>query len=297
MKSPSSGINIGGWWYGLDQRAKIALAVGLGVFVIILCIAAVLVARTAFAPAQSEPTEESTASATRVPTEPPPTWTPKPTETPPPPTDVPVPTDTPVPADAQGDVVTYDDALDPVEEFPPGIDILVANIGSDLSVPFDAAGEVPDALAEFATDEDVLLWIELQEALPDPPEDKLEWIFVLDVDSDSETGRPAGARPVNPDLGYEAAVSLSYNPDNEVYSTYYAVWDDETGGWITSSEVRYTIDDSGTLIGLAVSREALTEAIAETSGTTVVPDAVLGRAAALAGQGAERIADFYPDLP
>ena len=98
-------------------------------------------------------------------------------------------------------------------------------------------------------------------------------------------------------MGYEAAVSLSYNPDNEEYSTYYAIWDDETGGWITSSEVRYYIDDSGTLIGLAVSREALTDAIAEASGTTVVSDAVLGRAAALSGQGAERIADFYPDLP
>jgi hypothetical protein len=296
MKSPSSGINISGWWYGLDQRAKIGLAVGLAVSVIILCIAAVLVATKVFAPAQSEPTGEATSEATLVPTEPPPTWTPRPTE-PPPPTDLPLPTDTAVPADAQGDVVTYDDALDPVDEFPAGIDILVASIGPDMSVAFESAEAVPDALAEWATDEDLLLWIELQEPLPDPPEGRLEWIFILDVDSDSETGRPAGARPINPDLGYEAAVSLSYNPDNEQYVTYYAVWDAETGGWTTSSEVRYLVDDSRTLIGLAVSREALSEAIAESSGTAVVPDAVLGRAAALAGQGAERVADFYPDLP
>jgi hypothetical protein len=297
MKSPSSGVNIAGWWYGLDQRAKIGLAVGLGVFVIILCIAAVLVARTAFAPAQSEPTEEATSAATSAPTKPPPTWTPEPTEAPPPPTDIPVPTDTPVPADGQGDILTYDDALDPVDEFPAGIDILAASIGPDMSVSFEGAGEVPDALADWATDEELLLWIELQDALPDPPEAKLEWIFVLDVDGDTETGRPAGARPINPDLGYEAAVSLSYDPDSEQYGTYYAVWDSETAGWITSGEVRYYVDDSGTLIGLAVSREALSEAIAEASGTTVTPGSVLGRAAALAGQGAERVADFYPDLP
>jgi hypothetical protein len=208
-----------------------------------------------------------------------------------------VPTDTPVPTDAQGDVVTYDDALDAVEEFPAGIDILVASIGADMSVSLDVAGEVPDALADWATDDELLLWIELQDALPDPPEAKLEWIFVLDVDGDTETGRPAGARPINPDLGYEAAVSLSYSPDSEQYTTYYAVWDAETGGWTTSPEVRYIIDDSGTLIGLAVSQEALTEAIAEASGTTVVPGSVMGRVAALAGQGAERVADFYPDLP
>jgi hypothetical protein len=297
MKSPSSGIDVSGWWYGLDQRAKIGLAVGLGVFVIILCIATVLVARTVFAPAQSEPTGEATMLATSAPTEPPPTRTPEPTEVPPSPTNPPVPTDTPAPADAQGDVVTYNDALEPVEEFPAGIDILVASIGPDMSIPFDAAGEVPDALADWATDDEVLLWIELQDAVPDAPEDRLEWIFVLDVDGDPETGQPAGARPINPDLGYEAAVSLSYNPDNEQYVTYYAVWDAETEGWTTSSEVRYYIDESGTLIGLAVSRETLIEAVAEASGTTVVPGSVLGRAAALAGQGAERIADFYPDLP
>ena len=297
MKSPSSGLNISGWWYGLDQRAKIGLAVGLAVFVIILCIAAVLVARTAFAPAQPEPTEEATSSATPVLTTPPPTWTPEPTEAPPAPTDPPVPTDTPVPTDAQGDVVTYDDALDAVEEFPTGIDILRASIGPDMSISLDAAGDIPDALADWATDDELLLWIELRDALPDPPEAKLEWIFVLDVDGDVETGRPAGARPINPDLGYEAAVSLSYSPDSEQYATYYAVWDADTGGWVTSSEVRYTIDDSGTLIGLAVSREAFTEAIAEASGTTVVPGSVMGRVAALAGQGAERVADFYPDLP
>jgi hypothetical protein len=297
MKSPSSGLDISGWWYGLEQRAKLALAIGLGVFVIILCITAVLVARTALAPTQPEPTEEATSSATLVPTTPPPTWTPEPTEAPPSPTDPPVPTDTPVPADAQGDVVTYDDALDSVEEYPAGIDILVASIGPDSSVPFDAAKDVPDALADWSTDDELLLWVELQEALPDLPEDKLEWVFILDVDGDTETGRPAGARPVNPDLGYEAAVSLSYSPDNEQYVTYYAVWNAETGGWITSSEVRYFVDDSGTLIGLAVSRQALTEAIAEASGTTVVPGSVLGRVAALAGQGAERVADFYPDLP
>jgi hypothetical protein len=294
MKSSTSGIGISGWWYNLDQRAKIGLAVGLGVFVVILCIAAILIARSAFAPSPTEPTVMSPLSV--LPTVAPPTRTPSPTDVPSP-IDTPVPTATPVPTDAQGDIVTYDDALAPVEDVPAGVDIRTASVGPDMKVTLGIPAEVPEPLVGWAADDDVLLWIELYDPIPDPPTERLEWIFVLDVDGDVETGRPAGDRPINPDLGYEVAVSLYYDPDRAQFFTYYAVWDADTASWVTSADVRYTIDESRTLIGLAVSRAALVAAVESASGVTVVDSAVMGRVAALAGQGAARVADFYPNVP
>ena len=61
--------------------------------------------------------------------------------------------------------------------------------------------------------------------------------------------------------------------------------------------VRYTMDESGALIGLAVPRAELIQSVTDNSGVTTVPDGVKGRAAAFSGTGAERIADFYPELP
>ena len=61
--------------------------------------------------------------------------------------------------------------------------------------------------------------------------------------------------------------------------------------------MRYYLDDSRTLIGLAVSLDALTDAVVQTTGVTALTEAVKGRAAALAGAGEQRTIDFYPDLP
>jgi hypothetical protein len=57
------------------------------------------------------------------------------------------------------------------------------------------------------------------------------------------------------------------------------------------------MDESGVLIGLAVSREGLIQSVADNSGVTTAPDGVKGRMAAFSAAGAERIADFYPELP
>ena len=82
MKGSASRIDIAGWWYELDQRVKIGLTVGLGVVVIILCIAAILLARTFFPGGQAEPTMAATSPPSVMPTKPPPTWTPQPTAVP-----------------------------------------------------------------------------------------------------------------------------------------------------------------------------------------------------------------------
>jgi hypothetical protein len=296
MKSPTSRIDIAGWWYELDQRVKIGLTVGLGVVVILLCILAILVAGNLFPSGETaEPTAEPTSAVSIVPTELPPTWTPKPTD-PPEPTDEPTvePTQPAFLPDDQGDAVVYETG-NPVDETPAGADIRVASIGAGLGVAIESPVEVPEELAELATEADVLLWIELYEPIPEAPAQNLEWFFALDMDGDTATGRPAGQRPINPDLGYEVAIALTYDPATSAYSAYCLVW--QAGSWVAGPAARYYVSESGTLIGLAVSREALVAKVSEASGVTAAPDAVKGRVAALAGKGAERIADFYPELP
>jgi hypothetical protein len=293
MKGSTSRVDIAGWWYELDQRVKIGMAVGLGVIVIILCIAAILLARTFFPPA-TKPTATIESPVSVVPTTPPPTSKPKPTDTPAP-TDTPTPEPAPAfPPDAEGDAFIYETG-DPAEEIPEGVDIRVASVGADMKVALGLPVEVPEELAGWAAEDEMLVWIELYEPIPESPTEKLEWMFVLDMDGDTGTGRPAGQRPINPDLGYEVAVALAYDPGSEAYSAYCLVW--AAGSWVAGPEVRYYTNESRTLIGLAVSREALIESVTTNSGVTAVPDGVKGRAAAFSGTGAGRSVDFYPELP
>jgi hypothetical protein len=295
MKSPASRVDIAGWWYELDQRVKIGAAVGLGLIVIILCVAAILLARTLISPSSPlEPTLDAEAPVSVVPTAPPPTWTPAPTEAPPTEVPTPEPTTPAFAVDAQNDAVVYETG-NPVEEIPDGIDIRIANIGADLAVALESPVEVPEALTGWATEDEVLLWVELYEPVPEEPTEKLEWFFALDMDGDTATGRPAGQRPINPDLGYEVAIALAYDPGTGAYSTYCLVW--AAGSWVAGPAVRYTMDESGVLIGLAVPRAELVQSVTDNSGVTTVPDGVKGRVAAFSAAGAARIADFYPELP
>ena len=204
----------------------------------------------------------------------------------------------PVTIDARGDVVTYTSGS-PVEAPPAGVDIRVASVGPDRQVvlqPTEGAG-VPEELAGWAGEEEILLWISLYEPVSDRPP-YMEWLFVLDLDREMDTGRPAGAVRISPDLGYEAAVGVAYDPESGSYEPFFLVWDREQGGLVSGPELpRWTVDEARTTIGFALSLETLRQSVTETTGVTLVPDAVKGRAAALAYEGEKRVIDFYPDLP
>ena len=94
--------------------------------------------------------------------------------------------------DAQGDAFVYETGA-PVEEIPAGIDIRVASIGADMAVALESPEEVPEALAGWASEDEVLLWVQLYEPIPEEPAEKLEWFFALDMDGDTATGRPGKA--------------------------------------------------------------------------------------------------------
>ncbi len=312
---PDFRINIAHWW--IDQSRGIKIVVmALFVIAVVLCIGAVLIAGMSLlpssaptdtpAPTAASSTTAALATSTVVPT-PKPTDTPAPTETPTlPPTETPTlePTPEPTatatatpPSDAQGDVGDYGSG-EPVEEPPAGVDIRVASPGSDLRVALQPGEGTPAELAEWATEGEALLWIALHEPVPDPPVRYLEWLFALDLDGDLETGRQPGAARINPDLGMEVAIGVYYSPASEEYAAYFLVWDPEQGVLAPQvGPVRFTLDESRTLIGLALSLETLTQTVTQTADVTVALEAVKGRAAALSDVEGQRMIDFYPDRP
>jgi len=229
------------------------------------------------------------------------TCAPSPTPEPPPTV---APTDTPTleaiappSADPQGDVGAYESGA-PVEGIPAGVDIISASPSPDLHVPLQPAEGVPVELTGWAAEGEILLWIVLHEPIPNPPPVYMNWLFVLDVDGNTATGRPAGSRRINPDLGDEAVIGVSYDPATNSYDPYFLVWDAAQGNWVTGPEgIRYHIDDSRTLVALALPLETLTQSVAQTSDVTLAPEAVKGRAAADSYVGEQRVIDFYPALP
>jgi hypothetical protein len=228
----------------------------------------------------------------------PPTPTPAPTSThAPTATPTPEPTPTAPPPDPQGDVGTYESGA-PVGLPPAGVDIRAASAGPDLRVDLQPTAGVPAELAGWAAEGEILLWIALYEPFPAAPPVYTDWLFALDLDGNPATGRPAGAARINPDLGTEAAIGVSYNLTSATFEPYFWIWDPAQGDWAVGPDVvRLYQNDSRTLIGLALPLETLTQNVAQTTGVTLVPEAVKGRAAALTYTGEQAVIDFYPNRP
>lgn len=226
-----------------------------------------------------------------------PSPTPIPTLTPiPSPTPTPTPEPTSVPTDSRGDVGAYESGV-PVEGVPPGVDIRSASVGTDLRVDLKSTVGVPEELIGWLAEGEVLLWIVLYEPIPDPPV-YTDWLFVLDLDGDIATGRPAGAARINPDLGDEVVVGALYDPTIAEYSPYFLVWDSAEGSWVDGPDgMRFYMGESRTVVGFALPLETLTQAAEGTTGVMFAPEAAKGRAAVLSFAGEQTVVDFYPDRP
>jgi hypothetical protein len=295
-----------------QQRAKRVWAAVFGAAIfLVLCVGAALVAYPLLQ-STAEPTQAGTSPAVDEPATPVPALTLLPTHTSLPNTPIPTHTPSPMaaptlapspepsstpPSDAQGDVGTYENG-DPVEGVPGGVDIRAAGIGADRRVALQPTGGEPPELAGWATGDEVLLWVSLYDPVPDPPATFTDWVFVLDVDGDVTSGRPAGAVRINPDLGYEVAIGVSYSDASGEYEPYFLVWDAARSALVAGSdEPRFTLNESRALIGLALPLETLTQTVAQTSGVTLAPGEVNGRVAVVSRAGDQRVVDFYPDRP
>jgi len=193
-------------------------------------------------------------------------------------------------------VIIYDTS-EPVAAFPGGVDIQAANVGADLLVSLQPTDGTPAELIEWANEGDVLLWVSLYDPIPDPPAAFTDWVFVLDVDGDQTSGRPPATVLVNPDLGYEAAIGVSYNEASGNYEPYFLVWDAAQLRLVSAGRPRFVVNESRTLIGLALPLASLTENVSQIAGVTLDPASVKGRVAAQSVVGGRKVIDVYPDLP
>jgi hypothetical protein len=213
------------------------------------------------------------------------------------PTATPSPEPTAPPDDSRYDVVPYDGGS-PVDDAPAGVDIRISSLAPDLGLTLVPPVGAPEELSDWATGDELLLWTFLYTPVPDPPDVYIEWLFALDLDGDTSTGRAAGAARINPDMGDEAVLGVSYDPASGEYVPYLLVWDSDQEGWETVPEmVRYTLSESRTVIGLAVSLEDLVRVVERTAGVTAESDAARGRAGVLSYVGEQAVIDFYPDRP
>ena len=93
-------------------------------------------------------------------------------------------------------------------------------------------------------------------------------------------------------------MGISYDPSTGSYDPYFLVWDTAQGSWVSWTEgVRYYLGGSRTVVALALPLDAFTQAVSQTSGVTLSPEAIRGRVAAESYAGEQRVIDFYPDLP
>jgi hypothetical protein len=216
------------------------------------------------------------------------------------PTSTPVPTvgatETPLPEptvafplDLQGDVVDYNTGA-AVEGIPTGLDIQSASVAPDLHVTLQPGDAVPGELVGWATEGEALLWIALYEPVPEGA--RIQWFIVLDVDGNGSTGRAPGSRDINTGLGDEIAVTVAHATGQITVW----VWDANGATFVDGpAGARYTVTESGTVVGIALPLEALTQAVSEHAGVTILPEAVRGRVAADAYIGEQRIIDYYPN--
>lgn len=211
-----------------------------------------------------------------------------------------VPTETPVPPtaapdlDPQGDVEIYETEAQ-VASFPGGVDIKAGSVQpNNLRVVLQPAAEdIPEELAGWATEGEALIWISLYDPIPDPPAVTTRWIFVLDTDGNTATGRPPGTYKVNRGLGDEIALLLNYS--GGAYTIEAWVWDIASGGFATGpSGVRYNIGASRTLVALAFPLDTWTQEVQQRSGVTVDLEAAKGRVAVDA-YPEQRVIDYYPN--
>lgn len=224
-----------------------------------------------------------------------PTPTPSPTPTPAP-SPTPTTAATPMPlADPQSDVEFYSSgAL--ADTYPDGVDIMNASVAGDRRITLQSMEGVPQPLIGWPQEGEALLWIALYEPVPETMEVRTDWLFALDLDGDTATGRPVGSARVNPDIGMETAVGVYYDPAAEQFATYFLVWNSAQGGWTDGPDVvRYTFSPDRTMVGLALPLDTLQQQVSEVTGVTWVPEATTGRAAAVSYTEPEAVIDLYPE--
>jgi hypothetical protein len=200
--------------------------------------------------------------------------------------------------DDVGDLASFD-TLAPIATAPPGTDIRTVcfNGGRQLvrTIPGELAGEISD----WDTEENLILWLTFHEPVPTDSDMERYWIFALDADDNTATGRPVGEGIINPDIGVEVTIGVYSNPAADIDLAPYAlVWNARL---VTSEpqtldlEARLSAARGALFVRIPVA--SLTETVRTLSEVESNWDQAVGRALATATTGEGVVADFAPERP
>ena len=200
--------------------------------------------------------------------------------------------------DAAGDLVSFD-TLEPVAIAPPGTDIRAACFNSEgqlmRAIPDELAGEVSD----WDTEENLVLWLTFHEPVPTVPDVERYWIFALDVDGNTATGRPVDEGKINPDIGVEVTIGVHSNPAAGIeLAPYIMVWNTRL---VTSEpltlELEARLSTARDALFVRVPADLLAEIVRSFSEVEPNWDQTSGRALATATTSEGTVADFAPERP
>ena len=215
------------------------------------------------------------------------------------PTSVPTQSATPSIAaelDPEDDLVDYA-TLVSFGDTPPGSDIRLACFDPDLHLVRAVPPELEDVASDWRSADDLVFWIMLHEPIPPTIDATTSWLFAVDTDNDTTTGRPLDSGVINPDIGPEVTVGVRLDPTGEAYPYVY-VWNAATGDSNLSEigvQARFSTARDAVLV--KVSEVMLTSNVINLSQAQPDWDQAVGRAATLVSSGERTAIDFFPERP
>jgi hypothetical protein len=215
----------------------------------------------------------------------------------------PVPTQTSTPIstvfiDSASDLVSFD-TLEPVALAPPGTDIRATCFDEELGLVQTIPKELRGDISDWDLGTNMILWATFHEPVPTIPDMERYWIFALDVDGDTATGRPIGEGIINPDLGVEATLGVHSNPEAGIELAPYALlWNDRLGTSETQTlELEARLSATRGTLFVRIPLELLTETIRALSEVEPNWNRAIGRTLSTATTGERTVADFAPERP
>jgi hypothetical protein len=243
-----------------------------------------------------QPTTASTAASTTTPI--------RPTQaesTPVPPTTAPTRTSSPSPSiffDDVDDLVSFD-TLESVTIAPPGTDIRAACFNGGRQMMRTIPGELASEISDWNTEENLVLWLTFHEPVPTALDMERFWIFALDTDGDTATGRPVGEGIINPDIGVEATIGVHSDPAAGIeLAPYIMVWNARLVTLESQTlDLEARLSAARDALFIRVPAGPLTETIRTLSGVEPNWGQTIGRALATAATSEGTVADFAPERP
>jgi hypothetical protein len=200
--------------------------------------------------------------------------------------------------DAVGDLVSFD-TLEAVAIAPPGTDIRAACFSSERQLMRTVPEELASEISDWNAEENLVLWLTFHEPVPMVPDMERYWIFALDTDGNTATGRPIDEGKINPDIGVEVTIGVHSNPTAGIeLSPYMMIWNTRLAtSELVAMELDARLSTTRDALFVRIPEKQLAETIRAVSGVEPNWNQAVGRALATATTNEGTVADFAPERP